>query len=136
MTLQELSPSQIYRIPDNIVSFELDDVISNPEIKAVMIPAGLSAIADGSLSNAGSWVDENRGVVLVHVEDGNRKFFTGENFLYERLDDESLKIVLYFGEDEKIIIKKNVSLIAADAFKGARFSEVYFEKKDAHRQHF
>ena len=117
-----------YAIQVGCVKIGQDALKGQPLLKEITIPASVTDIFEGALSNSGSWADTEKGITSVNVNPENKKFFTDANGLYERTKNGGIKLLLWLGKDKEAVISENISEIGKEAFYGRDIDKAVFQK--------
>lgn len=96
-----------------------DDAFLDTSLRSLRIPAPLARIGDCALVTLGAHTGRiEPSLTDASVDAGNPRFFVQNGLLLERLDDASLKVILYVGPDSCVRIPSETSEIAPYAFNG------------------
>lgn len=96
-----------------------DDAFLDTSLRSLRIPARLARIGDCALISLGAHVGRiEPSLTDVAVDTDNPRFFVQNGLLLERLDDASLKVILYVGPDSCVRIPSETSEIAPYALNG------------------
>lgn len=116
-----------YVIKPGTVAVAADAFADVPFISEITIPFSLRFIAEGALSNGGSWADEHRGITKVNIDSGNFYFKNIDNCFCSVLSDGSYRLLRVAGSSQTFSIPKEITSIGKDSFKGCTISEAFIE---------
>ena len=117
-----------YSIPEGCVKIRQNALKGNPFLQEITIPASVTEIPDGALSNSGSWAQTEKGITAVHVDPANKKFYVNDSGLFEKNCDGNLRLLLWLGKGNTAVISDEISEIGKDAFYGKNIDKVVFTK--------
>lgn len=95
------------------------------EIKKFVLPATISEIGTSAFITGYLWNDQRTKLRDIKVDKNNRYFFTQDKALYKIKSDGTWALMVYFGEDETVVLPDNTSEICESAFMGSIAQEVH-----------
>ena len=118
-----------YAVREDCIAMTPDALGRCPFLKEIRIPAKLTRIPEGALSNSGSWAEEEKGIESVQVDAGNPRYFADSRGFYERCPDQTIRLLLAILPEggETYVLDAKVSAVGKDAFYGRAPRSVRFE---------
>ena len=90
------------------------------------LPVSLKEMGETVFTNTFDWDRYLDGLTAITVSKENPYFFSDRDGLYRVLEDGSLELLRYFGQDQSYRISDRVSRIGTNAFRRAQVKEVTF----------
>ena len=120
-----------YEICGGCAGISKDAFKGQHSLKALKIPASVRYIAEGSISNGGSWAGNERGLEKVSIDPENERYCADGYGVFEKKED-GKKLILYL-EDNSVngyetSIRSDINSVGIRAFAGRKIYRVYFEK--------
>ena len=110
--LREISlPSTLKRIEDGAFRCCV-------RLESIRLPGALEYIGDRAITDTYGWSDRLNGIRYIEAEEGEGRFFSDENALFEKTDN-GIDLIKYFGTSQEYRIPEFVRRIGDASFRRA-----------------
>lgn len=107
-------------LPETIESIG-DSAFEGASLSSIRIPASLTRVGNVAFSTHATRRDDiPPSLTSIEVAPGNERFFMDGGMLCEHTDKGEIRVVLYAGKAESVVIPQSVTVIAPYAFARAR----------------
>lgn len=121
---------EIYEIREGCAGISENALTGQHMLKCLKIPASVRFIADGSLSNGGSWAEGEKGLEEVIIDPDNENFYADSYGVFEKTAT-GRKLLLYLEDNSakeyETFICSNITDIGSKAFLGRKIYRIRFE---------
>lgn len=105
-----------YAVPEGVTRLSHDAFESQDMLERITLPASLTDLEEGVLSNPKSHFAKGRGIYKITIADGNPVFFKDESGFYKKLESGGIELIKYLGRNREIVLGKEIRAIGRGAF--------------------
>ena len=113
--LESAISGNVFTVPEGIVELKVNQLSVYPQITTINIPNSVIKIDPGFIGEK---------ITQVNIDDGNNKYETYQNAVYEKNNERREKLVRYYGTEENVKVEEGIKIIGTAAFQYKKISSI------------